>query len=69
LPYIALRQITYSDTPERIVLEFTEQSIEVHGKGLGQLFELLATLRVKTLRIGVEEKGACKIEKLVPLAG
>ncbi len=69
LPYMALRQITHSQEPERIVLEFTEQNVEVHGKGLGQLFELLAALRVKALRVGAEEKGGCKIEKLVPLEG
>jgi hypothetical protein len=50
-------------------MEFTEQSVEVHGKGLDQLFELLASLRVKTVRVGCEEKGPCKIEKIVPLNG
>ena len=69
LPYIALRQIRHSEEPERIVMEFSDQNIEVHGKGLGQLFELLATLRVKSLRLGVEEKGGCKIEKLELMAG
>jgi hypothetical protein len=69
LPYIGLRQITYSEEAGGIALEFTEQSIEVHGKGLGQLFELLATARVKALRVGCEEKGPCKIEKLVALDG
>ena|ERR1035437_396239 len=69
LPYLALRQISHNQEPERIVLEFTEQNIEVHGKGLGQVFELLASLRVKTLRVGAEEKGGCKIEKLVALDG
>ena len=69
LPYIALRQITHGEEGGQIVLEFTEQSIEVHGKGLGQLFELLATVRVKALRVGCEEKGPCKIEKLVALDG
>jgi hypothetical protein len=69
LPYVALRQITQSQEPERIVLEFTEQNIEVHGRGLGQLFESLAALRVKAIRVGTEEKGGCKIEKLVPLEG
>ena len=50
-------------------MEFTEQNIEVHGKGLKDLFESLALMRVKTLRVGAEEKGGCKIEKLVPLEG
>ena len=31
LPYIALRQITLGEEGGQIVLEFTEQSIEVHG--------------------------------------
>jgi len=69
LPYIGLRQIAHQHEPERIVMEFAEQSIEVHGKGLGQLFEMLATLRVKILRVGADEKGGCRIEKLVPLEG
>src|ERR1017187_4862237 len=69
LPYIALRQTTLVEEGGQIGLEFTEQNIEVHGKGLGQLFELLAGLRVKALRVGCEEKGTCKIEKLVALDG
>jgi len=69
LPYIALRQIRHGDEPERMVLEFTDQNIEVHGQGLTELFGLLAGLRVKALRVGSEEKGPCKIEKLVALAG
>ena len=64
LPYIALRQMTHHEDAERIVLEFTEQNIELHGKGLSGLFKLLAILKVKTIRIGSEEKGTCKIEKL-----
>ena len=69
LPYIGLRQITHGEEGGQIVLEFTEQSIEVHGKGLTELFELLAGLRVKALRVGCEEKGPCKIDKLVALDG
>ena len=69
LPYLALRQIAHSEEPESIVMEFTENSVQVHGKGLGQLFELLAGLRVKAIRIGCEEKGPCKIEKVEVLNG
>jgi hypothetical protein len=76
LPYIALRQITHDQEPERIVMEFTEQNIEVHGRGLKELFESLALLRVKTLRVGAEKnsngsekKDGCKIEELVALEG
>jgi hypothetical protein len=68
LPYLALRQITLHGEPERIVMEFTDQNIEVHGRGLSQLFDLLAAVRVKALCVGCEEKG-CKIEKLAALGG
>jgi hypothetical protein len=68
LPYLALRRITHYGEPERIVMEFAEQNIEVHGRGLIQLFDLLAAVRVKALRVGCEEKG-CKIEKLAALDG
>jgi len=68
LPYLALRRMTHHDEPERIVMEFAEQNIEVHGRGLNQLFEFLAAARVKALRVGSEEKG-CRIEKLVALDG
>jgi hypothetical protein len=69
LPYIALRQITHSQEPERIVMEFTEQTIEVQGKKLEKLFEFLASLRVRTVRVGVEEKGPCSVEQLVLAEG
>ena len=68
LPYLALRRIELHGESERIVLEFAEQNIEVHGRGLNQLFEFLAAVRVKTLRVGCEEKG-CRIEKLIALDG
>ena len=69
LPYLALRQIAQSEEPEGIILEFTEHSIQVHGKGLEQLFEMLAGLRVKAIRVGCEEKGPCKVERIEALRG
>lgn len=68
LPYLALRRIEFHGEPERIVLEFAEQNIEVHGRGLTQVFEFLAGARVKALRVGREEKG-CRIDKLMALDG
>jgi hypothetical protein len=69
LPYIALRQITLHEGPERIVMEFTEQNIEVQGKGLDSVFGFLATLQVEALRVGIynrDGKVECEIQRIEP---
>ena len=68
LPYIALREIKHYPKPERIVLEFADKNIEVHGAKLTELFEFLATMKVKEISAG-ENKGGCKIESIKLLEG
>lgn len=74
LPYIALREIKHHPKPERIVLEFADKNIEVHGAELAGLFEVLATMKVKKIGIGEnkaagEGKKGCKIASLKLLEG
>jgi hypothetical protein len=68
LPYIALREIKHHPKPERIVLEFADKNVEVHGAKLAKLFELLATMKVKEISDG-ENKDGCKIERIKLLEG
>ena len=68
LPYFALREMKHHSKPERIVLEFASGNVEVHGSGLGQLFEALALLKVKRMNSGVDKQG-CKIESIKLLEG
>jgi hypothetical protein len=68
LPYIALREIKHHPKPERIVLEFADKNIEVHGAKLTELFELLATMKVKKINVG-ETKSGCKIANIKLLEG
>lgn len=68
LPYFGLRQIKHYARPERIVLEFAEKNVEVHGPNLIQLFESLAIMRVRRIGVGVGDKGL-KIEKIQVLEG
>jgi hypothetical protein len=69
LPILAIQAVTFTPEmdEERIVLEFTNENIEITGRGLEELFEHLTLARVKTVRVGMAAK-VC-IQKLTILNG
>jgi hypothetical protein len=64
LPFLALQAVTATTETEgeRIILEFTNENLEIIGHGLGELFDNLTLGRVKTIRVG--ESAQIRIEKI-----
>jgi hypothetical protein len=69
LPLLALQVMTSTSETEgdRLILEFTNENLEITGHGLGELFDHLTLGRVKTVRVGVSAK--IRIEKISCLKG
>lgn len=52
LPCHALRRMRLGDNNSQLTLEFAEESVELTGKGLDQIADLIANTRCTLLRVG-----------------